>query len=1340
MLFSGKWFDPVVGIDIHLIQPPGPVPPVPVPHPFIGIVYDPVGLVVGMVISNAIAGAFGGPFSGPVLINGMPAAHTGTNVKGMPVHVPIGGTFIYPPKNEGTIITGSKTVHVLGASGARLTSMVNTCNDPINLPTSVVMSIPMGAPVFTGGPTAVDWFAAVLSAIRTQWVSEQLHELFGATSGSWTSKIICFLTGHPVDVVTGQVFTDRVDFQIKGPIPFRFERTYTSASTYAGPLGYGWHHLYDQHISVRADGAYYRTDDGRDIRLDDLAVGQEIYESTERIHVSREDGGFKVGTAGRRTLYFRSLEPGDSVFHLTRVEDINGNCISLVYERGVLSRVIDSAGRVLTFLSDNAGRLVEIEAPNPAASQDTVTVARYEYDDNGDLVGYHDALGNCCRYEYRNHLLTRETDRNGFSFYFEYDEYASHGCCVRTWGDEELNGRRLTYHRAARLTVVDDSLGNKTTYFTNSLGLVDKIVDPLGGVRKFGWDPFARRVSEIDPKGAAYSWEYDGAGRCVRRTNPAGQSTEEHFDSAGRGIGYTDARGNQWLRTYDERDHVTSISDPEGNRWQLLRDVRGRISQIVNPAGSTLRYEYRRDGALTGHTDWLGNLTSYVLDGWWRPIERHDALGNVTRFVYDLVGRLKSVERADGTALRCDHDPEGNLTRLGSHDGQLNRYEYGHFNRLVQVRDVLDHVHQFDYDTEGHLIGITNPRDEKWTFERDALGKVASDRDFSGRLTVYARDAAGRIIATSNERHEVTSYERDVLGRVTRETQPDGSSRSFTYDAAGSIAEADNGDVPITYTRDYLGRVLKEIQGEAWIESTYDVLGNRIRRRTSAGDHLAFRYDANSLLSGVIFDSGHSIEIERDALGREVLRRLPGRLESERVYDNVGRLKCQATLMPAEFERGIRVERRGRRTVAVVSDREYNYSGFGLLDRVEDSRWGVMSYSHDRLNRLTERNDSPSGGSEVYSYDQSGNITCVAMSKTAGLPTIRTEFVYGPGGVLATSGRGRFEYDKNGYMVRATLDEPGEAVTYKYEWRGGRLSTVTSPDGSVYRYKYDPFGRRTRKIGPDFEERYVWDGDTLCGVGEPRRGWAHWLFDPLSFSPIAQITTDGTLRSFIVDHLDTPHEIVDQRGKITWAGRLATWGGSYETKVEEADCKLLFKGQWQDRETGLSYNRFRYYHPGAARYISPDPVRLTAGFNLYSYVPNPTGWVDPYGLASQEDMLQSALGVLKSYDKQIKEVFGDDVQYGIRGSLSTGTSYSSGQPFDPKDFDVDAFIIKSSGVPQGFSRDVMPNSMEVAELESEIENELRQLPGFEGMRELGDEDSLFAVFKRKQDGSTLACK
>lgn len=60
---------------------------------------------------------------------------------------------------------------------------------------------------------------------------------------------------------------------------------------------------------------------------------------------------------------------------------------------------------------------------------------------------------------------------------------------------------------------------------------------------------------------------------------------------------------------------------------------------------------------------------------------------------------------------------------------------------------------------------------------------------------------------------------------------------------------------------------------------------------------------------------------------------------------------------------------------------------------------------------------------------------------------------------------------------------------------------------------------------------------------------------------------------------------------------------------------LRFQGQYYDEESGLHYNRCRYYEPESGRYISADPIGLAGGINLYSYGPNPQSWVDPLGLA-----------------------------------------------------------------------------------------------------------------------------
>ncbi|MFP1853859.1 RHS repeat-associated core domain-containing protein, partial [Lonsdalea quercina] len=52
----------------------------------------------------------------------------------------------------------------------------------------------------------------------------------------------------------------------------------------------------------------------------------------------------------------------------------------------------------------------------------------------------------------------------------------------------------------------------------------------------------------------------------------------------------------------------------------------------------------------------------------------------------------------------------------------------------------------------------------------------------------------------------------------------------------------------------------------------------------------------------------------------------------------------------------------------------------------------------------------------------------------------------------------------------------------------------------------------------------------------------------------------------------------------------------------------------RDSESGLCYNRFRYYDPAGGGYISPDPIGVLGGENNYQYAPNPLVWIDPLGL------------------------------------------------------------------------------------------------------------------------------
>lgn len=125
---AAKQGDRITAVDTHLIQPPGSSPPVPVPHSFNGII--------------------DGGLSSDVMIEGRPAATVDSTATNTPPHIPQGGSFVNPPRNQGRIIRGSATVFINGKPAARAGDTALTCNDPADLPVGTVVA---QSTVFIGG-------------------------------------------------------------------------------------------------------------------------------------------------------------------------------------------------------------------------------------------------------------------------------------------------------------------------------------------------------------------------------------------------------------------------------------------------------------------------------------------------------------------------------------------------------------------------------------------------------------------------------------------------------------------------------------------------------------------------------------------------------------------------------------------------------------------------------------------------------------------------------------------------------------------------------------------------------------------------------------------------------------------------------------------------------------------------------------------------------------------------------------------------------------------------------------------------------------------------------------
>jgi RHS repeat-associated protein len=1212
-MIAGKHFDPIVGVDIHIIQPPGPVPPVPVPHPFIGFVFDPMDYA---------------PFIGATVeVNGMKRAVAGSQGRCVPPHIPIGGVFVKPPANECEVFMGSLTVAFDGDPATRLGEPVLSCHDvgmpPIPrlkrggkvksmvLPTSVLLAVPAGPPVLVGGPPTISLMAlgmklgmAVLgkalaklralqkSSKRWAALSRKLRAAAnkvlekipgGQKLRNAVNKGICSLTGHPVDVATGKVLTDAVDFDLPGPLPLRFERTWYSVSAHDGPLGHGWHHSYDLALSVYPEGVVARLGDGRYAPFDAPQVDRPTRNTREKLTLRLTAEGYVLEDALGLCYVFDPPVTAGQESPLVKVRDANGNTIEFVRHGKQLRAIIDSAGRELLIDSDQAGRIRRISGPDPERPGASIPLVTYAYSAAGDLVESRDPLGARRAYAYQNHLLVRETDPDGTSFAFAYDGEGTDARCVRTWGDGGIYARQLDYDVDGRRTTVTDSLGHRTVYDWNELGLVTRKVDPLGGETLSEWDEDANKLAETNPCGETVLFEYDERGRRTAIVGPLGDRCALTYDEVGNCTAVSDALGNTWRREFDDRRNLLAVTDPLGHRWSYEVNSRGQLVVATDPVGKTVQVEYdpqanvRRIRNRTGGETWLEH------DALGRLVRRIDAAGGETRFSWDRASRLERLRDAEGRDWAFRHDASGNLTEAIDPLGRRLRYFYGPRGALTRVEERSGAPTDYRLDTEGRLVGVVDALGREWLLERDAVGNIVGERTCDGRRLRYEYDAAGRLRLAVNAAGQGTAFHRNEGGRVCRRVYHDATEETFTYDLRGLLVEAANTDAAIAWEYDAAGQVVAETVAGQTVRHEYDALGNRVARVSPLGHRLQLAYDAEGRLERLADAAGPLLAIANDPLGRERRRELPGGVVCETQVAATGEILSTHT------------QRRGR----TLLSREYLYDRTGQLAELRDRTFGVLKFRHD-LDWQLVATTYPDGSTERYSYDAAGNVP--------GTPL-------GAGGAseaacLSQDGAWRLLYDADHNLI----EKASAAARYSYQYdAAGRLARVARDGQEVVAFRYDPLGRRVRKVTPKGAVEFLWDGD--LPLGERPGGDSspvEYVFMPRSFEPLAVLGTDG---AFLLesDHLGTPRSATDRHGEVVWQALYDAFGAVRKELGKAGRVPFRFPGQSADEETGLHYNRVRYYDPTLHIYTTPDPIGLAGGTRPYNYVPSPVGWIDPYG-------------------------------------------------------------------------------------------------------------------------------
>ncbi len=577
-----------------------------------------------------------------------------------------------------------------------------------------------------------------------------------------------------------------------------------------------------------------------------------------------------------------------------------------------------------------------------------------------------------------------------------------------------------------------------------------------------------------------------------------------------------------------------------------------------------------------------------------------DGRGGFTRTKYDLEGHILEVTSPTGVLQQLSWDAEGNL--LEAKDATRHvRFRYGGFHKLV-AREEAGALIRFENDTEGQLTAVINEAGERYEFVLGGCGRVLTETGFDGVLRVYQRDSAGQVTKTWRSSGRTTDIAYDLAGRLLKVKHSDGTGAEFEYRKDGALVRAKNESAEVLFERDALGRVLKESVGDEWVSSQYALDGQRCALETSLRGRMAVEHDAlgevEKLRIGADPFWESVIRFERDAEGLEVGRALPGGVQVSWTRDQAGR--------PLE-----------RRTSASKGDRSWNldvrhydWRGEDQIEALTDLARGRTAYEHDARGRLIAQHGP--GGVLHRAMDAVGNIYRIPE---------RTDRRYGRGGRLEVSDGVRYEHDEDGNQTKKV--EP-DGSTWRYNWSGaGLLSSVDRPDGKRVQFEYDAFARRTLKTlvtvdkdGTELIEaqtRFVWDGNVVVHEVDTQGEVTTWHWEPGTFTPVAKERGDRrwTIAS---DHLGTPTEMYDEVGRIAWQMRMDVFGAPTFEVGKPEDCPWRWPGQYEDAETGLFSNRYRYYDHEAGRYITTDPIGLAGGAHLYRYPADPTSKIDPLGL------------------------------------------------------------------------------------------------------------------------------
>ncbi len=1029
-------------------------------------------------------------------------------------------------------------------------------------------------------------------------------------------------SGDPVSMISGEEVLHLQDFSLPGPMSFTWQRTYRSSHTRNIGLGVGWSHSGSEYLEIGDFKTQYIDCEGRSIPFNTPKIKQRSKYIPEQLTLDRiSDNCFILKKQGEYDKVFRRDNNALSRLNLVQLRHPGfcpaepsankaetGFAINFSHnEQNRLTRVVGNWGKSLQIARDQHGRIISINLNNEI-KESYFKKAEYDYDKDNNLIAHRNAKGSGEKYRYENHLLKQRTLATGFNFYFDWDGEGSTARCIHNWGDNGIYEYYFDWDNQNNRSLTTDSRGFQTEYFYNDYGQITKQVDNEKGV---------------------HLYEYDN-GRKTAYVNPEGHKTQFFFDAENNPAGTKDALGHSVSIGYFNGKPTTFV-DKDKTHWRREYNRNGQLIRISDPYNQNTNYTYNKNGLLASSTDAMARTTRYLWSAHGDLAKIVDPRGHTRQFSYDDQGNITRVEflidgKTSAGATQYFYNPTGKIEKIIAPNGDISTYSYNENDQLIRFSDARGRTTEFkydglsqvveridaegqklkyEYDTERNLTALTNENGERYAFFYDGNERLIKEIGFDGRTQHYKYNKAGHLIKHLDAEQFVTEFERDALGQLitksiaaVNKNMPPEKTR-YQYDAKGRLIETYNQTQYLAFEYNHFGNLIKEHhsdineQNKRIKSSMVDIgfsniwPGIRSGIQLPDGQNIEYEFDDNNLLQNVMFNGSIITELERDEFGRETARH-QGDLATTRQYDPLGRLQKQAS-----FNKKLKAQG--------PVNRAYNYDEFGNLSQLIDGNYEAR-FVYDLVNRLEKVEGTLP---EKFSFDPASNLV-----SSDGSPISKSE-----GNRLAFQADRHFTYDERGNLIQENRGKGGKIAKCFFYNLQNQLIKVEQP-GQTTEYKYDPLGRRVEKKDNFGITRYLWTGDQLAQ--ETRNNIKKtYIYEPETFRPVAMVQ-DGEIYHYHLDHLGTPKELSNNSGEVVWRVQYKTYGNVAVKEIEEVENNLRFQGQYFDEETGLHYNRHRYYDPGTGQFTTQDPIGLLGGVNNYQYAPNPITWLDPYGLKCKE--------------------------------------------------------------------------------------------------------------------------